>query len=177
MGPTGEIPRDGEPSSGPGPDPGGSSTEPGAEGLADTARRLYAEGEAAARGLLRTLDALQTLAGHEAALARAALPQAVLFAGLAVALGLAAWIFLMALLVVALQIWVGWLAALALAILLSLGGAAACAWRCFVLLKMSRFEATRRQLRRFRRVLKRPETDPDAPAPDASATPDPRPTP
>lgn len=139
------------------PPPGDAPRE---DGLGDTARRLYDEGEAVARSTLRTLDALQSLAGHEAALARAALPQAAMFAGLAVALGLAGWLYLMALLVAWLHLWLGWPGALAVATTLSLLGAGACLWRCLALLKMSRFEATRRQLRKLKRMLRQ---DPDAP--------------
>lgn len=138
------------------PPPGG---DPGEEGLADSARRLYEEGEAVARSAWRALDALQSLAGHEAALARAALPQAALFAGIAIALGLAAWLYLMALLVAWLQLWLSWPGALGVATALSLLGAGGCLWRSLALMKMSRFEATRRQLRELKRVLRR---DPDA---------------
>lgn len=135
----------------------GAQQAPGAgEPLSDAARRLYAETRATARSLAGTLDALTTLAGHEAALARAALPQAVLMAGVGVALGLAGWLYLMALLVALLQPWLGWAGALGLATLLSLAGAAAAVWRCLALLKMSRFEATRRQLRLLRRQLRSP---------------------
>jgi uncharacterized membrane protein YqjE len=142
--------------------------DPGEDSLGDSARRLYAEGEAVARSAWRTLDALQSLAGHEAALARAALPQAAMFAGIAIALGLAAWLYLMALLVAWLQLWLSWPGALGVATALSLLGAGACLWRSLALLRMSRFEGTRRQLRELRRVLRQ---DPDAPPapPDAAA--------
>lgn len=131
-----------------------SGDDPREDGLGDTARRLYDEGEAVARSAWRTLDALQSLAGHEAALARAALPQAALFAGIAIALGLAAWLYLMALLVAWLQLWLSWPGALGVATALSLMGAGGCLWRSLSLLKMSRFEATRRQLRELRRALR-----------------------
>lgn len=153
---------------GPGAASPGDGPRDQGEGLGDTARRLYAEGETVARGVLRTLDALQALAGHEAALARAALPQAVLFAGIAVALGLATWLYLMALLVAWLHLLLGWPGAMAVATALSLLGAGACLWRCIVLLKMTRFEATRRQLRELKRVLRQEPGPEDAP-PEASA--------
>ena len=145
---------------GPGESPGAvppgaapPASEPGEEDLGETARRLYGEGEAVARSAWRTLDALRSLAGHEAALARAALPQAVLFAGIAVALGLAAWLYLMALLVAWLHLWLGWPGALAVATALSLLGTGLCGWRCLVLLKLIRFSATRRQLAELKQVL------------------------
>lgn len=146
------------------PPPGGGTRE---DGLGDTARRLYVEGEAVARSAWRTLDALQSLAGHEAALARAALPQAALFAGIAIALGLAAWLYLMALLVAWLQLWLSWPGALGVATALSLLGAGGCLWRSLSLLKMTRFEATRRQLRELKRVL-RQAPDPAGVPPEAS---------
>jgi len=156
--------------SGPGaPPPGAPPGDEGRdEGLGETARRLYEEGETVARGVLRTLDALQSLAWHEAALARAALPQAALFAGIAVALGLAAWLYLMALLVAWLHLVLGWPGAMAVATTLSLLGAGACLWRCVALLKMTRFEATRRQLRELKHML-RQDPDPGRVPPDGAA--------
>lgn len=139
------------PDDAPGPSP--DQADDG-DGLGDTARRLYEEGEAVARSAWRTLDALQSLAGHEAALARAALPQAAMFAGLSLALGLAAWLYLMALLVAWLHLWMGWAGALAVATGLSVLAGGLSVWRCLVLLKMSRFEITRRELRKLKRALR-----------------------
>ncbi|MDE2407733.1 MAG: phage holin family protein [Xanthomonadaceae bacterium] len=125
-----------------------------AAALGDTLQQLGDDAHASVRATLGALQALRTLAVADVALARAALAHALVYGGLAIALGGSCWLLLMAALVAGLQqLGVSWLLALLLAAGLSLAGTLLAAWGAARQFRHTGLQATRRQLAQWAAAL------------------------
>jgi uncharacterized membrane protein YqjE len=115
--------------------------------LVEAARRLMAEGGETAIAAGEAASALSALVEAELALARAAAPRALFAAVLAFGLGLVSALYALALLVAWLQrLGLDWFESLAVAFALAAAATAGTIWQSLRLWRMTRFEATRRQL-------------------------------
>lgn len=135
--------------------PGGDNTPrnappPESPDLATAARRLYERGGETARAAADTATALSALAEAELALARAAVPRALLLAVAAFGLTVVGALYALALGVAVLhRLGLDWPAALAVATGIALLGAGLLAWQARRVWRLTRFEATRRQFARL----------------------------
>lgn len=129
---------------------GATAESPQPPDLAESARRLIAEGGETAHAAAATAQALVALAGAELALARAALRRSA-WLGLFAAFAMGAAILYALAGSVAFLRWLGlpWAFALGAAALLAAAIGALLYWRARRALGLVRFEATRRQLRRL----------------------------
>lgn len=132
----------------PGPEQAPATPPPEATpDLVESARRLLAEGGETAVAAGEAASALSALVEAELALARAAAPRALFAAVLAFGLGLVAALYALALLVAGLQrLGLDWFESLAAAFALAAVATALAVWQSLRLWRMTRFEATRRQL-------------------------------
>jgi uncharacterized membrane protein YqjE len=142
------VPRPPDPAPAPAAAPGG---EPG---IVDTAKRMLDEGGDAAHTAMDTARALKTLAATELALAKVAIVRsAVMFGGAAVAALVSLFFVFATLSAVLVALGLSWWAALGISTLLLLATAGLLAWRGMSLVKLARFDATRRQLARIRETM------------------------
>jgi uncharacterized membrane protein YqjE len=142
----------------PAPRPPDASPAPelpgGQPGIVDTAKRMLDEGGDAAHSAMDTARALKTLAAAELALAKAAIVRSVVMFGAAAITALISVFFVFATLsAVLVALGLSWWAALGISTVLLLVTAGFLAWRGMALVKLARFDATRRQLARLRETM------------------------
>ncbi len=143
--------------------------QPETPDLGATLSALGDESRASVRAALAAGQALRALVAADLALARAALWRALIFAGVAAALGAAAWLLLLAAGVAGLRaLGVPWAAALLIAAAVGAAGAIVSTFVARRCLGQSGLEATRRQLARLLREPKTPPDSADAAPPPAA---------
>ena len=125
-------------------DPPESAT---ADAAVDAVQALGQQARSAAQSALGTGKALATLLHADLALAGAASLRALIWVGVALALGGSCWLLLMAGLVAMLQlVGMSWLLALLVAAALSFAGSAAAGWLALRYFRCADLAASRRQL-------------------------------
>jgi len=118
--------------------------------LAESLRDIGSTAKASLGAAADSARALRSLMAADLSLARSAMGRAVAFAGVAIAFGASAWLFLMATLVTLLHdVGLSWLMSMMIAAGLSLIVTAYAAWRTMHYFEHTRLQATRRQLARL----------------------------
>jgi len=118
--------------------------------LAESLRDIGSTAKASLGAAADSARALRSLMAADLSLARSAMGRAVAFAGVAIAFGASAWLFLMATLVAFLHdMGLSWLMSMMIAAGLSLIVTAYAAWRTIHYFEHTRLQATRRQLARL----------------------------
>ena len=118
--------------------------------LAESLRDIGNTAKASLGAAADSARALRSLMAADLSLARSAMGRALAFAGVAVAFGASAWLFLMATLVALLRnMGLSWLMSMLIAAGLSLIVTAYAAWRTIHYFEHTRLQATRRQLARL----------------------------
>jgi predicted lipid-binding transport protein (Tim44 family) len=136
------------PSHPPGQEP---TPSPDQLGMVDVARRLIEEGSATMQCTTATLQSLKELALAEASLATAAAGRMAIFGVAGAILGLVATIYLFGTLAAVLvALGLPWWASLGIVTLLLFALVGFVVWRIMALVKMTRFDGTRRQIARIR---------------------------
>jgi uncharacterized membrane protein YqjE len=135
--------------------------EPGP--LGEDARAVLQAAQESAQAWADTLRALRGLFLAELGLARTALLRGFWLGALALGLAVATCLLLVALAVVGLQaLGLSWTASVTVCLLASAALTSLAAWRLVVTLRLTRFEATRRQLQRSLPVPAPPPEEPPA---------------
>jgi uncharacterized membrane protein YqjE len=137
------------------PDASPVAESPGAEpGFVDSAKRMLDEGGDAAHSAMDTARALKTLAAAELSLAKAAVVRsAIMFGGAAIVALISVFFVFATLSAVLVALGLSWWASLGISTVLLLATAGLLAWRGMALIKLTRFDATRRQWARLRESL------------------------
>ncbi|WP_370565579.1 phage holin family protein [Luteimonas salinilitoris] len=134
--------------------------------LDESVRRIGKAGRATLASGIDTGRALRKLVLADLALARSALPQALVWCAVAIIFGASAWLLLMGAAIALLQaLGLSWLAATSITAVLSLACTALAGWRMWVYFHLGALHATRRQLTRLGVI----DEDEDDDGDDASA--------
>lgn len=151
-------------------DPRAPADADAAPGVTDALRALGEQARASARSARSTGQALRALVAADLALARTALGQAALLAGVALAFGVSTWLFLLAAGVAGLRaLGLPWPLALLLAGLVGAAGTAIAATAAWRRLDHASLRASRRQLARLVPEVATPPPDAAAARPPEAA--------